>query len=137
MATSEQNVQATVATEVPEVAETKKPRGKPTKDRKTDPRHNMVAHLNLTRSSPQEFSGVVTFLRRSRVFYAINRSCTVYKSLQQEFWESASVESKVIAERRDRPHITEEFITSKIQNVDIEVSEGTLRRILQLGVAPD
>ena len=53
-------------------------------------RHNIRAYLDKTSKKHKEFEGMIEFLKRSRIFFAISEPCTIYLDHQRDFWTNAT-----------------------------------------------
>ncbi|KAL8223167.1 hypothetical protein R6Q57_020566 [Mikania cordata] len=82
-------------------------------------KHNICAHLDLTTPNAKNYTEIITFLRRSRIFAAISTIHIPYRSHQQDFWESASIDCEV------EPPV----IRGKVLGHDVVVSAEHLRRL--------
>lgn len=87
--------------------------------------NNVLAYLDLNSKSKHigSFTGIITFLRRSRIFKAISTPCTPYVSHQRIFWRNAVVDN------REHPTV----ITSTVYGVEIEITAQILRDLLEFG----
>ncbi|KAL8205602.1 hypothetical protein R6Q57_009153 [Mikania cordata] len=86
---------------------------------KTVTKHNICAHLDLTTTNAKNYTEIITYLRRSRIFAAISTVHIPYRSHQQDFWESASIDCEV------EPPV----IRGKVLGHDVVVSAEHLRRL--------
>ncbi|GJV49335.1 hypothetical protein Tco_1439547 [Tanacetum coccineum] len=87
--------------------------------------HNMVAFLQkLTRS--EEFHQIVDFLAGSHIWYALTTNPTIYVSLVEQFWQTATVEID-----NDR----EQQITVTVDGHNFAITQASVRRHLQLAYA--
>ncbi|KAL8232203.1 hypothetical protein R6Q57_001981 [Mikania cordata] len=82
-------------------------------------KHNICAHLDLTTPNTKNYTEIITFLRHSRIFAAISTVHIPYRSHQQDFWESASIDCEV------EPLV----IRGKFLGHDVIVSTVHLRRL--------
>ncbi|KAJ0674155.1 hypothetical protein HanLR1_Chr12g0436801 [Helianthus annuus] len=111
----------------------KKERAKPTKREKSEvesmsePRHNMAAYLQPEGKVSPEFDGIMEYLHRARINYAITTQHTAYQSQIKEFWNSAVVETV------DNQEVIRGFVTEK----PVVITENTIRARLQLGDQPE
>ena len=77
----------------------KKERAKPTKkdksevEKMSEPRHNMVAYLEPEDRISAEYDGIMQYLHRSRIKYAITTEHTAYISQIKDFWNSAELQN--------------------------------------------
>src|ERR1043165_4775199 len=90
-----------------------------------DPRgmHNQPMNLE---THDVKFKDVVTWIRRSRVGYAVEHSLQVYCSHIEDFWRSARVE---VAGRVKR-------INATVRNKAVVITEDTVRTVLRLQDQP-
>ncbi|KAL8209397.1 hypothetical protein R6Q57_006129 [Mikania cordata] len=86
---------------------------------KTVTKHNICAHLELTTTNARNYTEIITFLRRSRIFTAISTVHVPYRSHQQDFWESSSIDCEV------EPLV----IRGKVLGHDVVVSAEHLKRL--------
>ncbi|GKE72341.1 hypothetical protein Tco_1534382, partial [Tanacetum coccineum] len=84
--------------------------------------HNMVAYLKKTEGS-EEFHKIVEFLNSSHIRYALIENPTIYVSLIQQFWNTATVRTLDNGEME---------ITATIDGKVKIVSEASIRRHLKL-----
>ena len=111
----------------------KKERAKPTKKEKTEvesmsePRHNMAAYLQPEDKVSPEYKGIMEYLHRARINYAITTQHTAYQSQIKEFWNSAVVETV------NNQEVIRGFVTEK----PVVITENTIRARLQLGDQPE
>src|ERR1044071_4740207 len=90
----------------------------------TSPKHNCCAFLGpITLDKGKVFQGVIDFLKRSRIHYAISKQHAAYKDILLEFYRNAKVDSKAV------PIV----ITSSIQGKDVIITEQIIREVLQFG----
>ncbi|MFS7969462.1 hypothetical protein Hanom_Chr09g00809441 [Helianthus anomalus] len=92
-----------------------------------DPRHNMCAFLNPHNQHAANYQGIITFLRRLKIFYAILHEHVAYKSHQRAFWDSATIEDEN----------NEEVTKAKVEGHEVIVSKETTRMALQFGDKPE
>ncbi|KAF5774951.1 hypothetical protein HanXRQr2_Chr13g0606581 [Helianthus annuus] len=111
----------------------KKERAKPTKKEKSEvesmsePRHNMAAYLQPEDKVSPEYKGIMEYLHRARINYAITTQHTAYQSQIKEFWNSAVVETV------NNQEVIRGFVTEK----PVVITENTIRARLQLGDQPE
>ncbi|GKA81710.1 hypothetical protein Tco_0788402 [Tanacetum coccineum] len=84
--------------------------------------HNMVAFLQKP-SGSEEYHQIVDFLTGSHIRYALNANPTIYVSLVEQFWQTATVEA--INER-------EQQITATVDGHKLAITEASVRIHLQL-----
>ncbi|KAJ0836538.1 hypothetical protein HanRHA438_Chr16g0768111 [Helianthus annuus] len=107
----------------------KKERAKPTKKVKSElesmseSRHNMVAYLQPEGSISSEFEGIMEYLHRSRINYAITTSHVAYQSYIKAFWNTATVETV------DNLEVIKAMVAEK----PVIITENSIRQRLQLG----
>ncbi|GKD11411.1 hypothetical protein Tco_1191096 [Tanacetum coccineum] len=85
-------------------------------------KHNMVAYLLKTKGS-ENFHEIIDFLSGSHISYALTESPILYRSLIDQFWQTAILST------------TEEgaqAITATVDDREIIISEASLRRHLKL-----
>ncbi|GKD77176.1 hypothetical protein Tco_1339797 [Tanacetum coccineum] len=85
-------------------------------------KHNMVAYLHKSEGS-EGFHHIINFLTTSHIRYAVTESPTIYVSLIEQFWQTASVST---LENGDME------ITFTIDGKFKVVSETSIRRHLKL-----
>ncbi|GJW53016.1 putative ribonuclease H-like domain-containing protein [Tanacetum coccineum] len=85
-------------------------------------KHNMVAFLQKP-SGSEEFHQIVDFLAGSHIRYSLTANSTIYVSLVEQFWQTATVET--LNER-------EQQITAIVNGHKFAVAEASVRRHLQL-----
>src|ERR1044071_9137030 len=91
---------------------------------KTSPKHNCCAFLGpVTNEKCKTFKGVIDFLKRSRINYAITKQHAAYKDILLEFYKNAKVDYKAV------PIV----ITSSIQGKEVIITEHIIREELQFG----
>ncbi|KAF5802520.1 hypothetical protein HanXRQr2_Chr06g0260431 [Helianthus annuus] len=111
----------------------RKERAKPTKKEKSEvesmsePRHNMAAYLQPEGKISPEFTGIMEYLHRARINYAITTQHTAYQSHIKEFWNSAVVETVE----------NKEVISGSVAEKPVVITENTIRARLQLGDQPE
>ncbi|GJZ90728.1 hypothetical protein Tco_0662655 [Tanacetum coccineum] len=81
-------------------------------------KHNMVAFLQKP-SGSEEFHQIVDFLAGSHIRYALTANSTIYISLIEQFWQTATVET--INER-------EQQITATVDGHKLAITEASVRR---------
>ncbi|GJZ31054.1 hypothetical protein Tco_0576101 [Tanacetum coccineum] len=85
-------------------------------------KHNMVAFLQKPTGS-EEFHQIVDFLAGSHIRYALTTNPTIYVSLIEQFWQTATVETV---------NDGEQHITVTVDGQTIAITEASVRRHLQL-----
>ncbi|GKC00394.1 hypothetical protein Tco_0986530 [Tanacetum coccineum] len=85
-------------------------------------KHNMVAYLQKSEGS-EGFHQIIDFLTTSHIRYALTKSPTIYVSLIEQFWQTASAST---LENGDME------ITATIDGKVKVVSEASIRRHLKL-----
>ncbi|GJX09856.1 hypothetical protein Tco_0199715 [Tanacetum coccineum] len=85
-------------------------------------KHNMVAYLQKSEGS-EGFHQIIDFLTTSHIRYALTESPTIYVSLIEQFWQTASAST---LENEDME------ITATIDGKVKVVSEASIRRHLKL-----
>ncbi|KAJ0540567.1 hypothetical protein HanRHA438_Chr09g0374301 [Helianthus annuus] len=111
----------------------KKERAKPTKKEKSEvesmsePRHNMAAYLQPEGKISSEFKGIMEYLHRARINYAITTQHTAYQSQIKEFWNSAVVETVD----------NQEVVRGSVAEKPVVITENTIRARLQFGDQPE
>ncbi|GJR17808.1 hypothetical protein Tco_0966335 [Tanacetum coccineum] len=85
-------------------------------------KHNMVAYLQKSEGS-ERFHQIIDFLTTSHIRYALTESPTIYVSLIEQFWQTASAST---LENRDME------ITATIDGKVKVVSEASIRINLKL-----
>ncbi|KAF5820816.1 hypothetical protein HanXRQr2_Chr01g0006521 [Helianthus annuus] len=111
----------------------KKERAKPTKKEKSEveamsePRHNMTAYLQPIGSISAEFEGIMEYLHRSRINYAITTQHVAYQSYIKAFWNTAAIETVE----------NKEVINAVVVDKPVVITENTIRERLQLGDQPE
>ncbi|KAJ0958713.1 hypothetical protein HanPSC8_Chr01g0041911 [Helianthus annuus] len=115
----------------PKVA--KKERAKPTKKVKSEleamseSRHNMAAYLQPEGSISPEFTGIMEYLHRARINYAITTQHIAYQSHIKAFWSSAVIETVE----------NKEVIRATVAEKPVIITENTIRERLRLGDQPE
>ncbi|GKC70217.1 hypothetical protein Tco_1116100 [Tanacetum coccineum] len=84
--------------------------------------HNMVAYLLKPKGS-EDFQQIVDFLNTSRIKFALTENPTIYTSLIQQFWQTASTSTLEDGEVE---------ITTTIDGQLETITEASLRRHLKL-----
>ncbi|GJS47598.1 putative ribonuclease H-like domain-containing protein [Tanacetum coccineum] len=85
-------------------------------------KHNMVDFIqNPSRS--EEFHQIVDFLAGSHIMYALTTNPTIYVSLVEQFWQTATVETLNDGEQQ---------ITVTFDGYKFAITEASIRRHLQL-----
>ncbi|MFS7995817.1 hypothetical protein Hanom_Chr12g01122541 [Helianthus anomalus] len=111
----------------------RKERAKPTKKEKSEvesmseSRHNMAAYLQLEGKISPEFTGIMEYLHRARINYAITTQHIAYQSHIKAFWSSAVIETVE----------NKEVIRASVAEKPVVISENTIRERLQLGDQPE
>ncbi|GJW08557.1 hypothetical protein Tco_1570980 [Tanacetum coccineum] len=85
-------------------------------------KHNMVAYLQKSEGS-EGFHQIIDFLSTSHIKYALTESPTIYVSLIEQFWQTASASTSENGEME---------ITATIDGKVKVVSEASIRRHLKL-----
>ncbi|KAF5822594.1 hypothetical protein HanXRQr2_Chr01g0028381 [Helianthus annuus] len=104
-------------------------RAKPTKKVKSEleamsePRHNMVAYLQPEGGISPEFAGIMEYLHRARINYAITTQHVAYQSHIKAFWSTAGVETVD----------NQEVIRAIVAEKPVVITENSIRERLQLG----
>ncbi|KAJ0726320.1 hypothetical protein HanPI659440_Chr12g0468961 [Helianthus annuus] len=93
----------------------------------SEPRHNMTAYLQPEGKISPEFTGIMEYLHRARINYAITTQHTAYQSHIKEFWNSAVVETVD----------NKEVISGSVAEKPVVITENTIRARLQLGDQPE
>ncbi|GJY23040.1 hypothetical protein Tco_0396698 [Tanacetum coccineum] len=88
-------------------------------------KHNMVAFLQKPTGS-EEFHQIVDFLAGSHIRYALTANPTIYVSLIEQFWQTATVKTVNDGEQQ---------ITVTVDGQTIAITEASVRRHLQLADA--
>ncbi|GKB69305.1 hypothetical protein Tco_0930717 [Tanacetum coccineum] len=90
-------------------------------------KHNMVAFLQKPTSS-EEFHHIVDFLAGSHIRYALTTNHTIYVSLTEQFWQTATV---------DTVNDGEQQIIVIVDVHKIAITKASVRRHLQLADADE
>ena len=91
--------------------------------------HNQVAYLQKSNEkSGPVFHQIVDFLNTTHIRYTLTINPTIYISQIKQFWTSAQ---SITIETRDT-HETVDALRATVDGVTIDVTEASLRRILQL-----
>ncbi|GKA69176.1 hypothetical protein Tco_0775240 [Tanacetum coccineum] len=85
-------------------------------------KHNMVAFLQKP-SRSEEFHQIIDFLADSHIRYALTANPTIYVSLVEQFWQTATVEIVNDGEQQ---------ITVIVDGHNFAITEASVRRHLQL-----
>ncbi|GKB67799.1 hypothetical protein Tco_0929211 [Tanacetum coccineum] len=85
-------------------------------------KHNMVAYLKKP-SGSEGFQEIVDFLNGSYIRYALTKNPTIYVSLIEKFWQTATVRTVDNGEQE---------ITATVDGKEFTVTEAYVRRHLQL-----
>ncbi|GJV39385.1 hypothetical protein Tco_1417825 [Tanacetum coccineum] len=85
-------------------------------------KHNMVAYLKKPTGS-EGFQEIVDFLNGSHIRYALTTNPTIYVSLIEKFWQTATVKTVDNGEQE---------ITATVDGKEFTVTEASVRRHLQL-----
>ncbi|GJR71590.1 hypothetical protein Tco_0083955 [Tanacetum coccineum] len=85
-------------------------------------KHNMVAYLKKPTES-EEFQEIVDFLNGSHIRYALTKNPTIYVSLIEKFWQTATV--RIVDNG-------EQEITATVDGKEFTITEASVRRHLQL-----
>ncbi|GJW07118.1 hypothetical protein Tco_1569541, partial [Tanacetum coccineum] len=88
-------------------------------------KHNIEAFLQKPTGS-EEFHQIVDFLAGSHIRYALTTNPTIYVSLIEQFWQTATVETVNDGEQQ---------ITVTVDGQTIAITEASVRRHLQLADA--
>ncbi|GJR22763.1 hypothetical protein Tco_0971290 [Tanacetum coccineum] len=88
-------------------------------------KHNMVAFLQKPTGS-EEFHQIVYFLAGSHIRYALTANPTIYVSLIEQFWQTATVETINDGEQQ---------ISVIVDGQTIAITKASIRRHLQLADA--
>ncbi|GJW23084.1 hypothetical protein Tco_0033706 [Tanacetum coccineum] len=88
-------------------------------------KHNMVAFLQKPTGS-EEFHQIVDFLAGSHIRYALTTNPTIYVSLVEQFWQTATVETDNDGEQQ---------ITVTVDGHNFAITQASIRRHLQLAYA--
>ncbi|GJR05279.1 hypothetical protein Tco_0528263 [Tanacetum coccineum] len=85
-------------------------------------KHNMVAYLKKPTGS-EGFQEIVDFLNGSHIRYALTKNPTIYVSLIEKFWQTATVRTVDNGEQE---------ITATVDGKEFTITEASVRRHLQL-----
>ncbi|GJV77007.1 hypothetical protein Tco_1508591 [Tanacetum coccineum] len=85
-------------------------------------KHNMVAYLVKSEGS-EGFHEIIDFLTSSHIYYALTECPTLYISLIEQFWQTATLSTT-----EDGVHA----ITATIDGRDKIITEASIRRHLKL-----
>ncbi|GJS26044.1 hypothetical protein Tco_0486664 [Tanacetum coccineum] len=85
-------------------------------------KHNIVAYLKKP-TGCEGFQEIVDFLNGSYIRYALTKNPTIYVSLIEKFWQTATVR---------RVDNEEQEITAKVDGKEFTITEASVRRHLQL-----
>ncbi|GJT71969.1 hypothetical protein Tco_1031255 [Tanacetum coccineum] len=85
-------------------------------------KHNMVAYLKKPTGS-EGFQEIVDFLNDSYIRYALTKNPTIYVSLIEKFWQTATVRTVDNGEQE---------ITATVDGKEFTITEASVRRHLQL-----
>ena len=96
-------------------------------DWRPKPGHNICAYLGPIKPSIKEFEGMIEFLRRSRIKYAISVQHACYFNVLKEFYMNAEVDCTT----------TPTSIKSKIQDQEIVITEDLIRETLKFEDTPE
>ncbi|GKE92336.1 hypothetical protein Tco_1573431, partial [Tanacetum coccineum] len=88
-------------------------------------KHNIVAFLQKPTGS-EEFHQIVDFLTGIHIRYALTANPTIYVSLIEQFWQTATIETV---------NDGEQHITVTVYEQTIAITEASIRRHLQLADA--
>ncbi|GJU08056.1 hypothetical protein Tco_1124486 [Tanacetum coccineum] len=88
-------------------------------------KHNMVAFLQKPTGS-EEFHQILNFLAGSHIWYALTANLTIYVSLIEQFWQTATVKTVNDGEQQ---------ISITVDGQTIAITEASVRRHLQLANA--
>ncbi|GJZ07877.1 hypothetical protein Tco_0542160 [Tanacetum coccineum] len=83
-------------------------------------KHNMVAFLQKL-SGSEEFHQIVDFLTGSHIRYALTANSTIYVSLVEQFWQTATVETVNDGEQQ---------ITATVDGHKFAITKASVRRHL-------
>jgi hypothetical protein len=91
--------------------------------------HNQVAYLQKTEVKyGPTFYQIVDILNATHIRYALTLNPTIYVSHIKQFWQTATVTTIDDGDTHD----TVDALTATVDGVTINVTESSLRRILQL-----
>ncbi|GJU52051.1 hypothetical protein Tco_1221606 [Tanacetum coccineum] len=85
-------------------------------------KHNMVAYLKKPTGS-EGFQEIVDFLNGSHIRYALSTNPTIYVSLIEKFWQTATVKTVDNGEQE---------ITATVDGKEFTITEASVRRHLQI-----
>ncbi|GJZ66418.1 hypothetical protein Tco_0623114 [Tanacetum coccineum] len=85
-------------------------------------KHNMVAYLKKPTGS-EGFQEMVDFLNGSPIRYALTKNHTIYVSLIEKFWQTATVRTVDNGEQE---------ITATVDGKEFTITKASVRRHLQL-----
>ncbi|GJT37437.1 hypothetical protein Tco_0937302 [Tanacetum coccineum] len=85
-------------------------------------KHNMVAYLKKPTGS-EGFQEIVDFLNESHIRFALTKNPTIYVSLIEKFWQTATVRTVDNGEQE---------ITATVDGKEFTITEASVRRHLQL-----
>ncbi|GJW04672.1 hypothetical protein Tco_1563528 [Tanacetum coccineum] len=88
-------------------------------------KHNMVAYLKKPTGS-EGFQEIVDFLNGSHIRYALTKNPTIYVSLIEKFWQTATVRTVDNGEQE---------ITATVDGKEFTITKASVRRHLQLADA--
>nr|GEX78889.1 retrovirus-related Pol polyprotein from transposon TNT 1-94 [Tanacetum cinerariifolium] len=88
-------------------------------------KHNVVAYLKKPTGS-EGFQEIVDFLNGSHIRYALTKNLTIYVSLIEKFWQTATVRTIDNGEQE---------ITATVDGKEFSVTKASVRRHLQLAYA--
>ncbi|GJW01743.1 hypothetical protein Tco_1556994 [Tanacetum coccineum] len=88
-------------------------------------KHNMVAYL-MKPTGSEGFQEIVDFPNRSHIRYALSTNPTIYVSLIEKFWQTATV--RTVDNR-------EQEITATVDGKEFIITKASVRRHLQLADA--
>ncbi|KAM0060704.1 hypothetical protein Hdeb2414_s0004g00127201 [Helianthus debilis subsp. tardiflorus] len=89
----------------------------------SESRHNMVAYLQPEGSISPEFAGIMEYLHRARINYAITTQHVAYQSHIKAFWNTARVETVD----------NQEVIRAIVAEKPVVITENSIRERLRLG----
>ncbi|GJV32498.1 hypothetical protein Tco_1392898 [Tanacetum coccineum] len=90
-------------------------------------KHNMVAYLKKPTGS-EGFQEIVDFLNESHIRFALTKNPTIYVSLIEKFWQTATVRTVDNGEQE---------ITATVDGKEFTITEASVRRHLQLADVDD
>ncbi|GJU80883.1 hypothetical protein Tco_1283248 [Tanacetum coccineum] len=85
-------------------------------------KHNMVAYLKKPTGS-EGFQEIVDFLNESHIRFALTKNPTIYVSLIEKFWQTATVRTFDNGEQE---------ITATVDGKEFTITEASVRRHVQL-----